>query len=227
MKDKIKILLVEDDTDLGRMLKLFLEMEEFIVTLAGSAEEGLDLFSENSYSIGIIDVNLPGINGFDFADKIHKQNSTFPFIFLTARTIKEDRIIGLKLGADDYITKPFDAEELILRLRNILKRAQGWQDEILDVGGFSIDMHELHLIHPSRVQKLTRREAELLHYLMQNQNKLVRTKDILTDLWGEDDYFLGRSMNVFISRLRKYLALDSSISIRNVRAEGYELVVIH
>ncbi len=226
MKDKINVLLVEDDTDLGRMLKLFLEMEEFIVSLAGSAEEGLELFRNHTYAIGIIDVNLPLMNGFDFADHIHKQNSAFPFLFLTARALKEDRIIGLKLGADDYITKPFDAEELVLRLRNILKRAGGWQEEELNLGEFQLDLQELLLIHPSRIQKLTRREAELLHYLMQNQNKLVRTKDILTNLWGEDDYFLGRSMNVFISRLRKYLALDPRISIRNVRAEGYELIVI-
>lgn len=222
MDEKIKVLLVEDDIDLGQMLKLFLEMDRFNVFVATSAEDGISLFADKEFSIGIIDINLPGMNGFDFAKHIRKTNPSFPFIFLTARALKEDKLRGLKLGADDYITKPFDAEELILRIHNILSRTGEIKQGLMEFSRFQLNMEELELVHPNKKQKLTRREAELLYYLVTNQNKLIKTKDILSDLWGEDDYFLGRSMNVFISRIRKYLSLEPSISIQNVRGEGYE-----
>lgn len=222
MDVKIKVLLVEDDIDLGQMLKLYLEMDNFKVIVATSAEDGISLFQDHSFSIGIIDVNLPKMNGFEFAELIHKKNSAFPFIFLTARTLKEDKIRGLKIGADDYITKPFDAEELILRIHNILNRTGDLKQVLWEFSNFQLHMGKLQLLHPDKTQKLTRREAELLYYFVKNQNKLIKTKDILSDLWGENDYFLGRSMNVFVSRLRKYLSLEPTISIQNIRGEGYE-----
>jgi DNA-binding response OmpR family regulator len=222
MSDKIEILLVEDDVDLGQMLKLYLQMDRFNVFVATSAEEGLSIFNSKKFSMGIIDINLPDRDGFSLAEDIRKKDPTFPFIFLTARTLKQDKIKGLKLGADDYITKPFDAEELILRINNILNRTGVQKQSVLSFSNFRLMMDELQLVHPKKNQKLTRREAELLYYFVSNQNKLVKTSDILSDLWGEDDYFLGRSMNVFVSRLRKYLSPESSISIKNHRGEGYE-----
>ncbi|NAS32001.1 response regulator [Flavobacteriaceae bacterium R38] len=225
MNEKIKVLLVEDDVDLGQMLKLYLEMDKFSVYVTTSAEKGMSLFNENNFTIGVLDVNLPKMNGFDFAEQIRKTNPGFPFVFLTANKLKEDKIRGLKLGADDYITKPFDAEELVLRIHNILNRTGDLKQTLLQFLRFQLNMDELQLIHPEKTQKLTRREAELLYYFMTNHNKLIKTKDILSDLWGEDDYFLGRSMNVFISRIRKYLSLEPSISIQNVRGEGYKLNV--
>jgi len=225
MNEKIKILLVEDDVDLGNMIKVYLEMDKFNVLLATSAEEGMLLFNEHTFSIGILDVNLPKMNGFDFASHIRKKNVTFPFIFLTARKIKEDRIRGLKLGADDYITKPFDPEELVLRIRNILNRTGGIKQDSLKFLRFHLIMDELELLHPDKNQKLTRREAELLYYFIMNHNKLIKKEDILRDLWGKEDYFLGRSMNVFVTRIRKYLSLEPSISIKNIRGEGYKFLI--
>ncbi len=222
MSDKIEILLVEDDIDLGQMLKLYLELDRFNVLVATTSGEGLEYFKKQKFSIGIIDINLPDRDGFSLAKDIRKTDVSFPFIFLTARTLKQDKIKGLKLGADDYITKPFDAEELILRINNILSRTGVQKQSIIKFSNFSLDMDELQLTHPVKSQKMTRREAELLYYFASNQNKLIRTADILSDLWGEDDYFLGRSMNVFVSRLRKYLSLEPSITIRNLRGEGYE-----
>ncbi len=225
MDEKIKVLLVEDDIDLGQMLKLYLEMDRFKVFVVTSAEDGISIFNDEIFSIGIIDINLPKMSGFDFAKYIRKTNPSFPFLFLTARTLKEDKIKGLKLGADDYITKPFDAEELILRIHNILNRTGELKQNFLEFSRFRLNMDELELVHSDKIQKLTRREADLLYYFVTNQNKLIKTKDILSDLWGEDDYFLGRSMNVFVSRLRKYLSPEPSISIQNIRGEGYEFQV--
>ena len=227
MKSSPVILLVEDDADLGSMLKLYLETEPFEIILTDSAEEGWNAYNRFHCDMAILDVNLPGENGFSLASRIRKQDPAFPFLFLTARTLKEERIKGLTMGADDYITKPFDAEELVIRVQNILRRYAKAVEKITRVGEFELDFTGLRLIHPHQIQMLTRREAELLRYLMQKQNKLVPTAEILKELWGENDYFLGKSMNVFISRLRKYLSRDPSISIRNIRGEGYELSVGH
>jgi DNA-binding response OmpR family regulator len=219
------LLLVEDDLDLGIMLKMYLETESFEVVHSESAETAWKHFGERRFDLVILDVNLPGENGFVFAAKLRNTSPEVPFLFLTARTIQQDRLLGLKLGADDYISKPFDAEELVLRIRNILKRYDAQKQEIITVGKFRLDFNGLKLIHPDGVQDLTRREAELLHFLIKRQNSLIPTKEILTELWGRNDYFLGKSMNVFISRLRKYLSKDTSIEIRNVRGEGYELSI--
>lgn len=221
MNERLNVLLVEDDIDVGNMLKLYLEMDRFNVFLTTAGEEGISLFQEHDFTIAILDVNLPKMNGFDLARYIRKTSPTFPLIFLTARTLKEDRIQGLKLGADDYITKPFDAEELVLRIHNILGRAGKLKQEVVEFLSFQLNMDQLELVHPEKTQKLTRREAELLYYFITHHNKLIKTKDILGDLWGEDDYFMGRSMNVFVSKIRKYLSLEPAISIKNSRGEGY------
>ena len=223
IKNKVQLFLLEDDTDLAQMLKLYIETEEFEVTISASVEDGKNAFNAQKFDFAILDVNLPIEDGFDFAKWFLNQDNSIPFIFLTARKQKIDRLKGLRLGADDYICKPFDAEELILRIRNILKRGKVEREEKYTIGEYQLDFNELKLIHPKKIQTLTRREAELLNYFIQRQNSLVKTSNILKELWGENDYFLGKSMNVFISRLRKYLSLDKSIEIINVRSEGYEL----
>jgi two-component system, OmpR family, response regulator TrcR len=226
MKESYKIVLVEDDIDLGRLLKLYLEMESFAVCLCESAEVALKVLESESFDLAVVDVTLPGINGFDFAEMIREHDQNMPFIFLTARKQKDDRLRGLKLGADDYITKPFDADELILRIRNILKRSGRMEMATSRIGDFEIQFDELKLVHPSATVSLTRREAELLQYLINHQGRLIKTSEILIDLWGENDYFLGRSMNVFISRIRKFLKADPRIIITNIRGVGYEIKVI-
>ena len=188
MKEPYKILLVEDDVDLGRLLKLYLEMECFEVFLYENAEDAIEKVRSESLDLAIIDVNLPGMSGFEMAELIRETGQILSFIFLTARKMKEDRIRGLKLGADDFISKPFDADELILRIHNILKRSGRSEKEINHIGDFELQFEELKLVHPNKTTALTRREAELLRYLIRNQNKLVKTSNILKDLWGDDDY---------------------------------------
>jgi len=224
MMDKKKVLLVEDDCDLGNVLKQYLELEGFIVSLNDDGKKGLECFRKEIFDLCILDVMMPEMDGFSLSKEIKKLNNSIPFIFLTAKLMKEDRLIGLKLGADDYITKPFEADELVLRIRNILKRSgQTIQSSILEIEGFTLDFDNLNLKHELGDQLMTLKEAELLRYLIQHKNQLVKISTILEKLWGEDDYFLGRSMNVFISRLRKYLHHSPHISIENIRSVGYIL----
>lgn len=222
--NKRKVLLVEDDRDLGNVLKQYLELEGFIVRLCDEGKKGLEYFGREAFDICILDVMMPEMDGFTLSKEIKKINNAVPFIFLTAKLMKEDRLIGLKLGADDYITKPFEADELVLRIRNILKRSgQTIPSSIFEIEGYTLDFDNLNLKHELGDQILTLKEAELLRYLIQHKNQLVKIHTILEKLWGEDDYFLGRSMNVFISRLRKYLHHSPLISIENIRSVGYIL----
>ena len=223
MNDSIKILLVEDDTDLGRMLKLYLDMDSFRVEWCETGEDSLQKMKEMQFDIAVLDINLPGISGLEVAEKMIRSGNRMPFLFLTARKLKTDKLAGLKLGADDYICKPFDAEELVLRIKNILNRLGKSGDQELKIGEYVLQYNDFKLLHHKNVQQLTEREAQLLKYLILHRNQLVKSSDILTNLWGEDDYFLGRSMNVFMTRLRKYLRFDPSIEIVNVRGVGYEL----
>lgn len=222
--DSYQILLVEDDKDLGNVLKQYLELEGFIVRLCDDGKKGIECFRNENFDICILDVMMPEIDGYTLSKEIKKINDSVPFIFLTAKLMKVDRLTGLKLGADDYITKPFEADELVLRVRNILKRSgQTIQPSTLEIEGYTLDFDNLKLKHELGDQLLTLKEAELLRYLIQQKNQLVKISTILEKLWGEDDYFLGRSMNVFISRLRKYLHHSPHISIENIRSVGYIL----
>lgn len=171
---------------------------------------------------------MPKMDGFSLAEKIIEINPEIPFVFLTARALKEDKIKGLKLGADDYIVKPFDADELILRLQNIIKRTTSLTDnsiakeEIFPIGNYTFNSGRLTLIYEGVKQQLTEKEAELIHFLFKHKNQLVKREDILKAVWKNDDYFSGRSMDVFISRLRKYFKEDSAISIESYRGIGLE-----
>jgi DNA-binding response OmpR family regulator len=228
MMKKPRILLVEDEIDLGNVVRQYLEISDFEVewvTNGRLAFENLRV-AKQDYQIALIDVAMPEMDGFQLADKIVQLGLRLPFLFLTARNERSDRLHGLKLGADDYISKPFDVDELVLRIKNIIKRNFGPQpapaspvirrEDVL----FSKDALKLSISGKKDIL-LTPREAELLDYLFRNENRILKREDILSQLWGENDYFLGRSLDVFISRLRKHLSASAFISIDNVYGVGF------
>jgi len=220
-----KILLVEDDMDLGQILKKYLEMNEFQVIHKTNGIDAWDFIQRTSVDICILDVMMPKMDGFELSRKIKKLNPLIPFIFLTAKSMKEDLYKGLKIGADDYITKPFDAEELLLRIKNILFRSKSQIANECIVGKYTFYPEKLELVFESKVVTLTVLEADLLKMLLQNKNKVVKREVILNELWGDADYFTGRSMDVFISRLRKYLNKDKCIEIKSFRGKGVMMLI--
>jgi len=219
----MKILLVEDDLDLGNLLSQYLDLQGFKTILARNGEEGFVKFMEEDFDICVLDIMIPGMDGFSLAKKIKNTNPIVPFLFLTAKSQKEDKIKGLKLGADDYICKPFEVDELILRIKNILKRTGKVKPEVYSVGSIKLCFSDLQLICGESRHSLTLKEAELLRYLFQNRNQVLPRENILSDLWGENDYFLGRSMDVFISRIRKYFKSEKNIRLETVRGVGFIL----
>jgi DNA-binding response OmpR family regulator len=235
MKDQIEnihILFVEDDTNLSMILKDYLEMVGYIVSHAADGEEGLKQYTSQSFDLIILDVMMPKKDGFTLASEIRALNSTVPIIFLTAKNMKEDRIKGFQHGCDDYITKPFSTEELSLRIKAILKRcsfpeSKPSQDSTtqFSLGHFHFDSANLVLTSPSDVRRLTRKEASLLKLLCLNKNTLLSREVALETVWGENDYFIGRSMDVFITKLRKYLKSDPEVKILNVHGIGFKLEV--
>lgn len=224
-----KILLAEDDADFANVLKQYLELYQYEVFWAENGEIALEYFKNQTFDICVFDVMMPKLDGFSLAEKVVKINPEVPFIFLTARKMKEDKIIGLKLGADDYIVKPFEAEELILRLQNILKRLEQKRslngNNIIEIGSYIFDNKRLTLNSTNHVQQLTEMEASLIEYLYLNHNQLLKREQILMSVWKKDDYFSGRSMDVFISKLRKYFNSDPRISIETVRSIGLEFKI--
>jgi DNA-binding response OmpR family regulator len=219
----MKVLLAEDDRDFGNILSQYLTMSGFEVDLATDGQNAWDKFNLMKPDICVLDVMMPEMDGFTLAEKIRTLSPSMPFIFLTAKSMKEDIIRGLKLGADDYITKPFDPEALVLRINNILRRVYSSVNDDYKISSTLLKSNTLELICAGHKEKLTLKESQLLRLLIINKNKMMSREDILTEIWGEDDYFLGRSMDVFISRLRKYLAPDSGIDIRTVRGAGFIL----
>jgi DNA-binding response OmpR family regulator len=219
----MKVLLAEDDRDFGNILTQYVTISGFEVTLGRDGKEAWELFNQNRFDICVLDIMMPEMDGFTLAGKIKEINPDIPLIFLTAKSLKEDIVRGLKIGADDYITKPFDPEVLILRINNILKRTYYSVNDEYKVSGTILKFNTLELISGDTKEKLTLKEAQLLKYLIINKNKILAREDILTEIWGEDDYFLGRSMDVFISRLRKYVSEDKNIDIRTVRGTGFIL----
>ena len=224
-----KLLLAEDDFDFAAILKQYLELHQFEVIWAENGEIALDYFKNQSFDICVFDVMMPKLDGFSLAEKIITINPEIPFIFLTARKLKEDKIIGLKLGAVDYIVKPFEVDELILRLQNILKRIEQKRsldgNNIIEIGSYIFDNERLTLNNKNHVQQLTEMEASLIEYLYLNHNQLLKRDQILMSVWKKDDYFSGRSMDVFISRLRKYFNSDPKIKIESVRNIGLEFKI--
>lgn len=228
MKDKV--LLVEDEVDLGNVVTQYLEAMEFEVLWCKTGEEAFARFKKDPthFEIIVIDIRLPEMDGFELAENIVKLSDTTPFLFLTARKEKTDKIRGLKIGADDYITKPFDIDELVLRIKNIIRRNKSGahhpvpHPDTISLGDIMLNADALQLsIGNSEPVLLTLREAQLLQYLMERPEKVLKREEILTQLWGENDYFLGRSLDVFISRLRKLLASSARIIINNVYGVGF------
>ena len=224
-----KLLLAEDDFDFAAILKQYLELHQFEVTWAENGEIALSYFKNQTFDICILDVMMPKLDGFSLAEKIVTINPETPFIFLTARKLTEDKIIGLKLGADDYIAKPFEVDELILRLQNILKRIEQKRsldgNNVIEIGSYIFDNERLTLYNKNHVQQLTEKEASLIEYLYLIHNQLLKRDQILMSVWKKDDYFSGRSMDVFISRLRKYFNSDPKIKIESVRNIGLEFKI--
>ncbi len=217
------VLLAEDDFDFGSILKQYLELHSYQVTWAKDGKEALGLFSKTDFDICVLDVMMPKMDGFALAEKIVNINPEVPFVFLTAKKLKEDKIKGLKLGADDYIVKPFEADILVLRLQNILRRTKKVKPQkqgLKGIGMYSFDANNQLLIFDNEEQRLTAKETHLIAYLYQHKNNMIKRDDLLKDVWGNDDFFSGRSMDVFISRLRKYFKKDSNISIESVRGLG-------
>ncbi|HJT72407.1 MAG TPA: response regulator transcription factor [Chitinophaga sp.] len=228
---KHRILLVEDEADLGNVVKQYLELMDFDVDWQQNGLTAYEIFQKtpDKYHILLIDVNLPGMNGFELAEHVVQLNSHVPFLFLTARGEKMDRLNGLKIGADDYVVKPFDVDELVLRIRNIIKRKQPVvpQEVVRSNSIFTIGNTQLHVDSLTLVTEqgeeiiLTPRECDLLVMFFSNVNRVLKREEILTKVWGSNDYFVGRSLDVFISRFRKYFSQNPSISIKNVYGIGF------
>lgn len=219
----MKILLAEDDVDFGNILSQYVLLSGFEVTLARNGRDAWELFHTDRPDICVFDVMMPEMDGFTLAEKMRSEEPGIPFIFLTAKSQREDIIRGLKLGADDYVTKPFDPEMLILRINNILRRVYATSDDEFLISKTSLRYNTLELVTPAGTEKLTLREAQLLRHLIINRNKTLTREQILKEIWGEDDYFLGRSMDVFISRLRKFLSPDTGVALRTLRGLGFIL----
>ncbi len=219
------LLLVEDDPDLGSVVQQYLQMSQFEVHLCADGALAWKQFQKNNYDLCIIDIMLPQLDGISLAKRIRQAKPSLPFIFVTAKDQKIDRLKGLQMGADDYITKPFDIDEVVLRIHNILRRTGQKQAPQIRLGSFTFNVTDLTLTHPSKTIRMTQQESKLLQFLATHKNTLVKREDMLKAVWGDDDYFMGRSMDVFISRLRKYLKPDPNVQIENVRGVGFLLKV--
>jgi DNA-binding response OmpR family regulator len=227
-----KILLVEDDPNLGMLLQDYLQLKgKFDVVLCKDGEEGLRIFTKGQYDICILDVMMPKKDGFTLAKEIRKINTNIPIIFATAKAMMEDKTEAFNLGGDDYITKPFRIEELLLRIQALLKRVSDSekradeQQTKFKVGKYQFDYTAQLITMDKRQQKVSTKEAELLRLLCLKKNEVLTREEALISIWHDDNYFNGRSMDVFLSKLRKYLKEDSGVEIINVHGRGYKLLV--
>jgi DNA-binding response OmpR family regulator len=225
---KKKILYVEDDPNLAFATKDNLEAYDYEVAHASDGAEALEIINKEHFDICVLDVMLPRMDGFTLAENIRKADKQVPILFLTARALQEDKIKGFELGADDYVTKPFSIQELKLRIEVILRRNNSGkplppQPKTNAVGRYHFDFQKLTLSLDNSFQTLTFREAEVLKYLSERPDQVIRRDELLKAIWGDDDYFMGRSLDVFISRLRKYLASDPAIRIDNVHGVGFRM----
>jgi two-component system, OmpR family, response regulator len=225
---KPKILLCEDDPNLGMVLKNYLELNDFDVTLERDGRLGLAAFQREHVDLCLLDVMMPHMDGFTLAEEIRDVNPDVPLFFISAKTMKEDIIQGYKLGADDYITKPFDSEVLLLKIRAILKRNDDLNKEAdnkeFDLGSYHFHPKLRQLVHNGQTQTLSPKENELLKMLAEHLNDLLPREAALKKIWGSDTYFNGRSMDVYIAKLRKYLRDDTNIEIVNIHGNGFRLV---
>jgi two-component system, OmpR family, response regulator len=225
---KPKILLCEDDTNLGMVLKNYLELNDYEVILERDGRLGLAAFQREKFDICLLDVMMPNMDGFALAEEIRDINPDVPLFFLSAKTMKDDIIQGYKLGADDYITKPFDSEVLLLKIKAILKRNEEMHREEVnaefDMGRYHFNPRLRELTFDGKIQVLSPKENELLKMLCEYKNDLLSREIALKKIWGSDTYFNGRSMDVYIAKLRKYLKEDNTIEIVNIHGNGFRLV---
>lgn len=225
---KTKILLAEDDANLGTILSEYLDTKGFETTLCRNGEEGFDAFTKNNFDLCILDIMMPKKDGFTLAKEIRNRNKEIPIIFLSAKSMKEDTLEGFRIGADDFVTKPFSMEVLLMRIQAVLRRTRGARSnsepDVFQIGEYQFDHKRNLLKREGTEQKLTTRESGLLKLLCINEDVLDRTYALKT-LWGDDSYFNSRSMDVFITKLRKYFKDDPSIEIINVHGQGFRLLV--
>lgn len=228
MNNKPKILLVEDDPNLGGLLKEFLEVKDFIVSLAIDGKEGFQIFQKNEFDLLILDIMMPKIDGFTLAKNIRVVDEKTPIIFLSAKSLQEDKIEGFKIGGDDYITKPFSMEELLYRIGAILKRVmyndESRVNEVLQIGKYIYDYAKRNLEVNGSINKLTSKENELLNMLIEKRGGVLSRSEALTKIWKSDSYFNSRSMDVYISKLRGHFSMDNSIEIINIHGEGFKII---
>jgi len=227
---RIKILLVEDDTNLGFLLLEFLESNGFDVKLYRDGLSAFNGFSSLDFEFCILDVMLPQMDGFTLAEKIREKNKQIPVIFLTARSMKEDKLRGFRIGIDDYITKPFDEDELLFRIHSILNRLNRIETPneerlIYELGEFKFDVQNQELKIKNESKRLTSKESKVLAILVKSKNTIVKRDHIMIDVWGETDYFIGRSLDVFISKLRRHLQAEPRIKIESIPTVGIILTI--
>ena len=226
-----QILLLEDDANLGFILKEHLEMNGYAVRLCANGVDGMAAYQQQSFVLLLVDVMMPKKDGLTFVQEVRVGDQRTPIIFLTAKSLKEDRINGFKAGCDDYVTKPFSMEELLLRVQAVLKRSAVGGDDFspnmtakFSIGKYQFDHERQVLLFESKEQKLTGKEADLLRLLCLSMNQTLQRQVALKSIWGDDSYFNARSMDVFISKLRKYLSSDPNVEIVNVHGRGFKLV---
>jgi two-component system, OmpR family, response regulator len=232
MQTQEKIFLVEDDQNFGGVLKAYLEMNNYLVYLVNDGKNALNAFKKGLYSICILDVMLPNLDGFSLARKIKEIDPEMPLIFLTAKCLKADQIYGYQLGADDYITKPFDSEVLLYKIKAIIKRDQNnfWgnqQQDTFQIGNFQFDYTCRKLSNGQANIALSPKEADLLKLLCQYSDKILPRNQALKTIWGDDNYFTTRSMDVYITKLRKYLKDEPSVEIENIHGSGFRLKTMY
>lgn len=227
MEVSIRILLAEDDSNLSTLLEEYLKLKGYEVSLFTDGEAALKGFKTGEYDICLLDVMMPRMDGFTVAREIRKSNDEVPIIFLTAKSMKDDKIEGFNLGADDYITKPFSMEELLMRVKAVLRRTHRGNDEPepaeFEFGRFHFDFDHQLLKIDGETTKLTTKESDLLRMLCKYKNRVLEREEALNKIWGNDSYFTARSMDVFITKLRKYLKADPSVQIINIHGTGYKL----
>lgn len=226
---KQKIFLVEDDVNFGLVLKSYLELNDFDVTHVSDGKDAISAYKKDTFNLCVLDVMLPHVDGFTIGREIRELTPDVPLIFLTAKSLKEDVLKGFEIGADDYITKPFDSDVLLVKIRAIIKRSENITDteikETVSIGNFEYHTKLRQLKIGDEIQKLSPREGELLKLLFIKKNKVMDRNEALRSIWGDDNYFNARSMDVYITKLRKYLKKDPRIKINNIHSSGFILVL--
>jgi DNA-binding response OmpR family regulator len=220
-----KILLAEDDLNIGNLLTDYLRTEKFDVTLVPDGEVAINAFHKFHFDLCILDVMMPRVDGFTVAETIRKENKLIPIIFITAKSLKQDKIKGYSIGGDDYIIKPFDEEELLLKINAIVRRSNHTSHQgdsmTINIGKYIFDFRNQSLFSDGNLKRITEKESNILKYLYEHKNRIIKRDEMLKALWGENDYFLGRSLDVFITKLRKYLNGDPQVNIENVFGVGF------